>query len=220
MISVGVDIDRLGLMAVAGQPKTTSEYIQATSRVGRSRSGPGLVLTLFNWARPRDLSHYETFEHYHETFYKHVEALSVTPFSARALDRGLSGVLVALMRLRDQRLNANAKAGALQDTDPEMPGVIDRIVARAELALGDPTVGTLVRQMLMERRDYWLSRVHNQTDHRLGYKDGSSGVVGLLKQPGPTDWEKFTCLNSLRDVEGTVDLILDQNPSGLRKEIV
>ena len=216
MISVGVDIDRLGLMAVAGQPKTTSEYIQATSRVGRSRSGPGLVITLFNWARPRDLSHFETFEHYHETFYKHVEALSVTPFSARALDRGLSGVLVALMRLRDQRLNANAKAGELQDTDAEMQIVIDRIIARAEQALGDQSVGTLVRQMLMERRDYWLSRVHNQTDHRLGYKDDTGGVVGLLEQPGPGDWEKFTCLNSLRDVEGTVNLILDQNAAGLR----
>ena len=219
MISVGVDIDRLGLMLVAGQPKTTSEYIQATSRVGRSRSGPGLVLTLFNWARPRDLSHYETFEHYHETFYKHVEALSVTPFSANALSRGLSGVLVALMRLRDQRLNGNAKAGELQDTDPAMPLVMEHIIARAEQALGDPSVGTLVREMLNERRDYWLSRVHNQIDHRLGYQDDTNGVVGLLKQPGPTDWEKFTCLNSLRDVEGTVDLILDQNPTGLRTNL-
>jgi hypothetical protein len=216
MISVGVDVERLGLMAVAGQPKNTSEYIQATSRVGRSSSGPGLVLTLFNWARPRDLSHYETFEHYHETFYKHVEALSVTPFSARALDRGLAGVLVALMRLRDERLNANPKAGDLQDTDPEMPGVIDRIVTRAQQALGDSSVGVLVRDMLMQRRDHWLARVHNQTDHRLGYRDDAQGVVGLLKQPGPQDWQLFTCLNSLRDVEGTVDLVLDQNPTGLR----
>jgi hypothetical protein len=108
MISVGVDIERLGLMLVAGQPKNTSEYIQATSRVGRSSDGPGLVATVFNWARPRDLSHYERFEHYHETFYKHVEALSVTPFSARALDRGLSGVMVALIRLWDDHLNAKA----------------------------------------------------------------------------------------------------------------
>lgn len=216
MISVGVDIDRLGLMAVAGQPKTTSEYIQATSRVGRSRFGPGLVLTLFNWARPRDLSHYERFEHYHETFYKHVEALSVTPFSPRALDRGMSGVLVALLRLRDQRLNANPKAGELQDNDPAMPVVVSRIISRAAEALGDPSVGTLVNQMLMERRDYWLSRVHNQTDHRLGYRDDAGGIVGLLKPPGPGDWERFTCLNSLRDVEGTVNLILDENPTGLR----
>jgi hypothetical protein len=98
MISVGVDVKRLGLMVVAGQPKATAEYIQATSRVGRSK--PGLVITVFNWARPRDLSHYETFEHYHATFYKHVESLSVTPFSPGALSRGLAGLLVSLVRLR------------------------------------------------------------------------------------------------------------------------
>ncbi len=63
-------------MVVAGQPKSTAEYIQATSRVGRT--DPGLVFTVFNWARPRDLSHYETFGHFHATFYRHVEALSVT----------------------------------------------------------------------------------------------------------------------------------------------
>ncbi len=216
MISVGVDIDRLGLMVMAGQPKTTSEYIQATSRVGRSRLGPGLVITVFNWARPRDLSHYETFEHYHETFYKHVEALSVTPFSPRALDRGLAGVLVALMRLREERMNGNEQAGSLQDTDPAMRDMIERLVARAENALHDPTVGALVRQMVMERRDHWLARVRSQRDFRLGYRDDSNGVVGLLKQAGVTGWELFTCLNSLRDVEGTADLILDPNPSGLR----
>ncbi|MBK6670719.1 MAG: hypothetical protein IPG46_14005 [Actinobacteria bacterium] len=89
MISVGVDVPRLGLMICSGQPKTTAEYIQATSRVGRDTAGPGLVITLYNWARPRDLSHYETFDHYHQTYYRQVEALSVTPFARRALDRGL-----------------------------------------------------------------------------------------------------------------------------------
>ena len=216
MISVGVDIERLGLMVVAGQPKTTSEYIQASSRVGRSRNGPGLVLTVYNWARPRDLSHYETFEHYHDTFYKHVEALSVTPFSEPALKRGLAGILVSMMRLHDSHLNANEDAGKLSDTDPDMPWIMKRIIDRAEKATGDPSVGHLVRTMLEERRDKWLSLVHNQHDYALGYKDAPGGIIGLLKEAGAGDWEEFTCLNSLRDVEGTVNLVLDPNTAGLR----
>ena len=99
MISVGLDITRLGLMVVLGQPKTCAEYIQATSRVGRDPDRPGLVVTLLNIHRPRDRSHYERFEVFHQSFYRTVEATSVTPFSPRALDRGLAGTLVALSRL-------------------------------------------------------------------------------------------------------------------------
>ncbi len=216
MISVGVDIERLGLMLVAGQPKNTSEYIQATSRVGRSNDGPGLVTTVFNWARPRDLSHYERFEHYHETFYKHVEALSVTPFSARALDRGLSGVMVGLMRLWDEHLNANMKAGEVADADPKWAAVFDLLAKRGENATHDPAVAARIKNMLDRRRDEWLARVHNQKDHKLGYKPEGGATVGLLEQAGDSDWEMFTCLNSLRDVEGTVDLVLDQKSTGLR----
>jgi hypothetical protein len=145
-----------------------------------------------------------------------VEALSVTPFAPRALDRGLSGVLVSLMRLWDDRLNANQRAGELQDTDPLMPEIFRRIIHRAEMATGNVLTGTTVQQMLDERRDFWLNRVHNATDHRLGYDKEGQGVVELLKMPEPTQWRLFTCLNSLRDVEGTVKLIYNPNPAGLR----
>ena len=96
MISVGVDVDRLGLMVVMGQPQTSSEYIQATSRVGRRM--PGLVVTVYNSGRSRDLSHYENFAAYHRTLYRHVEATGATPFAPRARDRALHAVLVALAR--------------------------------------------------------------------------------------------------------------------------
>ena len=113
MISVGLDITRLGLMVVLGQPKAAAEYIQATSRVGRDREKPGLVVTLLNVHRPRDRSHYERFEAFHASFYRAVEATSVTPFAPRALDRGAAG-----RRRRARRVTASgADAAERRDRD-------------------------------------------------------------------------------------------------------
>ena len=96
MISVGVDIDRLNIMTIINQPKTTGEYIQASSRVGRKQAG--IVFVSYSAIRNRDRSHYEQFQQYHQSLYKHVEPSSVTPFSVGSVDKAFNGMLIALLR--------------------------------------------------------------------------------------------------------------------------
>lgn len=91
MIEVGLDVPRLGLMTVMGQPKSASQYIQVTGRVGRSVHGPALVFVVLNHDNVRDLSHYETFSKFHERLYASVEPASVTPYTMQALGRTARG---------------------------------------------------------------------------------------------------------------------------------
>src|SRR4051794_40970989 len=154
MISVGVDVPRLGLMVCSGQPKATAEYIQATSRVGRDDAGPGLVVTLYNWARPRDLSHYETFEHYHQTYYRQVEALSVTPFARRALDRGLTALLVSEARHTRAEWTRKTAAQFFPVNQHEFAPIAASLHLRAEL-IANQTAAKGVAQLVAPRRDKW-----------------------------------------------------------------
>lgn len=210
MLSVGVDVNRLGLMAVNGQPKGTAEYIQATSRVGRSF--PGLVCTVLTWARPRDLSHYETFEHYHATFYKHVEAQSVTPFSPRAMDRGLTGALLSLMRLENDGFSPNVGAGELEKSDkPEILDAIDVLVRRAWNVSETTAIKSLAERELKERADEWAKEV-SVPGRTLAYeKRGAQAatIVGLVKSPGIHAWDNWTVPMSMREVEPGVRLIMN-----------
>ncbi|MCC6808071.1 MAG: helicase [Deltaproteobacteria bacterium] len=207
MISVGVDVPRLGLMLVCGQPKTTSEYIQATSRVGRGV--PGIVCTVYNWTRPRDLSHFERFEHYHQSLYRHVEPLSLTPFASRALDRGLTGILVALTRLCDETLNPNSGAEHFDPRSPVVAEAIDAIVRRAETVTGSRAVADETRALLQRRIDMWAAERRRNVGARLGYREDSDGPTrALLRSASERPWTEFACLNSLRDVEPSVPLVL------------
>jgi len=217
MISVGVDVPRLGLMVAVGQPKATAEYIQATSRVGRDARGPGLVVTIYNWARPRDLSHYEAFEHYHATFYRHVEALSVTPFAARALDRGLTGLLVALARGERLAWNPNRAAQAVQTTDAFFDSIIDELARRAEDVSGDASRRDLVRDMIRTRLDY-LRVLQGRTGAPMAYRQVSGAdAIPLLAEPTAAEWTIWTCPTSMREVEPAVNFVMDVNDTSVEQ---
>jgi hypothetical protein len=161
MLQVGVDVTRLGLMLIVGQPKNTAEYIQASSRVGRDADRPGLVVALGNWARPRDLAHFEQFRHYHETFYAQVEALSVTPFSVTSVERGLDGVLVSTARVlqghRTDGLSPEAGAGRITGERDAVLVVIDTMIDRIRRA-ADEDAAERARLRLLNRLDQWTSR--------------------------------------------------------------
>lgn len=208
MLQVGVDVSRFGLMVVTGQPKNTAEYIQASSRVGRDAARPGLVIALYNWTRPRDLAHYEDFEYYHATFYRQVEALSVTPYTRRALDRGTTATFVAAVRNVEERFSRNTDAYDVPLDGPEVGAVIDRMTARAE-AIG----GIRGRDYLLERikviRDLWEARKTGAV--RLGYDDGTykqQQLAGLLTMAGNERWTDLTVGMSMRETENEVNLIV------------
>lgn len=132
MIAVGMDVDRLGLMVVDGQPKQNSEYIQATSRIGRAH--PGLVVTLYNAYRPRDLSHYENFTGYHAQLYRFVEGTTATPFSARARDRVLHALVISAIRLLYPEMANNEDARAISSLAQEqIDAVKDMILDRIKI---------------------------------------------------------------------------------------
>jgi hypothetical protein len=223
MISVGLDIPRLGLMGVLGQPKTAAEYIQATSRVGRVDEAPGLVVTLLNIHKPRDRSHYERFRHFHETFYRSVEVGSVTPFSARALDRGVAGAVVALARNLEPSLTPPKGAGEIA----AVRGTIEKRLL--ELFLDRVDGQALEQEEREERRRSVQDRIVDLLDSWRKVVDdyGAYGVdiqyqkyeldtlPPLLREMLDTEFEsehhrKFRVNRSLRDVEPEVNLFLKE----------
>ncbi len=144
MISVGLDVDRLALMIINGQPLTTAEYIQASSRVGRSRV-PGLVVANYYRDQSRSLSHYENFRPYHESFYRFVEPTSVTPFTHQARSRALHAALVIAIRHSCTHLLKNHQAGDFVQDDTSVRKVVATLKQRCKKAImaANPAKGSL-----------------------------------------------------------------------------
>ena len=232
MISVGVDIDRLGLMVVAGQPKTTSEYIQASSRVGRQH--PGLVVTCFNVRRPRDRSHYERFVAYHQSFYRYVEATSLTPFSGPALERGLSGTLVAMTRLGDVRMTAPSSAMDIEAHRKIAEACVEVLALRGGHLAQDNEDFIKTTTALRERGtkviEAWTKLVkeaRQEAATKRSYskfdRDKTAGKPLLLlatdddAQDPNSDEARFVAATSMRDVEPSVHLWVERRSLGGRR---
>jgi hypothetical protein len=226
MISVGVDIDRLGLMVVAGQPKTTAEYIQASSRVGRQH--PGLVVTCFNVRKPRDRSHYERFAAYHASFYRFVEAQSLTPFSGPALERGLAGTLVAMTRLSDVRATPPDAVMDVATTRPIGERATNALAARAAQQPGvDGASLTRRGRNLLDSWDRLVKQIAGPGGESAGGRihyspyDKEKASVSMLhtalddERPDMgTDYPKFRAPTSMRDVESSVHLWIERGRLG------
>lgn len=204
MISVGMDIERLGLMVVTGQPKMTSEYIQATSRVGRKF--PGLIITIYNWYRPRDRSHFERFTDYHSKLYSQVEPVSVTPFSNRARDKGLHGVFISLVRHLVPGMADEDAAIHFNSQDPKIEVIVNAIIDRVREINPDEVDET--RNELRSIIDRWAA-LENQEEllygepyRPYGNKPKPPHLMEAAEKAPLDNPLLFPTLNSLRDVEG------------------
>lgn len=197
MISVGVDVPRLGLMTVYGQPFSTSEYIQASSRVGRQASHPGLVITHFSKSKPRDTSHYETFRSFHQAIYRFIEPTSVTPLALPARSRCLPAALVGTIR-QSCGLFSNDSARDFDKNNPKIQLAIQTLESRLAATLDSESADALgqLRNLVSE----WTNRI--ATSRKSMYFDslgqGHYSLICSISTPKVGSWP---CPTSYRNVD-------------------
>ena len=197
MISVGVDVDRLNSMVILGQPKMSSEYIQASSRVGRGREVGGVVVVAFSPTKPRDRSHYENFVRFHESMYRWVEPTSVTPHSPAALDRALHASLITAVRL--VALHKNDAAGKFDLQQAEHAELCQTLRSRLHKAIDDADRAGFDRQF-DEAVAWWRSAA--LSGKSLRYKSERQ-FAGLMSFYGSSHSPPARAtLNSMRNVDG------------------
>jgi hypothetical protein len=189
------------------QPKSNAEYIQATSRVGRQN--PGIVLTLYNASRSRDKSHYEQFGFYHKSFYQYVESTSVTPFSARTIEKAVHCVFIIMLRLTEPLLSANDFAVNFRVTDPCVGKVKQFILERIAKIHPDALSGA--EEYIDNIAQLWEKLAEENPDTLVYFKRNQEGVCNLLISGEQRPSLGFPAtLNSLRNVEPSSNVFIQE----------
>lgn len=122
VVSHGVDLDDWNVMVFQGMPYSTSEYIQALSRVGRRKLG--IVFVWFYPTRVRDDSFYRNFVRYHETLHHQVQPTPVNRTAKLATMQTINslfcgGILSYLSEIKGQPLIHKEDVDALTPQDQE-----------------------------------------------------------------------------------------------------
>lgn len=218
MISVGIDVDRLNVMVMMGQPKLTSEYIQASSRVGRKY--PGVVFTVYDSARSRDRSHYEQFKNYHESFYKYVEPTGVTPYSEPARNRALHAVVISFLRhglelQSDEAISTFDKIELQEKLESISDYIIERIKKindRLEFEVDSDLCETRDEiDVIYEKIDMLAKQTHNvglEYGNIMGFMPKNEDHLRLMRPFGVDndDSMTFDTLTSMRNVDTPVNV--------------
>ncbi len=200
MIQVGLDIPRLSLMTIVGQPKTTSEYIQASSRIGRRESSPGIVVTNYNPSRSRDRSHYERFRSYHQTLYQHVEPTSVTPFAVPVRERALHALIVILCRFWG---GASLRDSPTEPPDNALIQRVERTIQERVMSI-DPDEWAETKKHIDEIMDKWSNAPRSKYGDFRPPTEELPMMYPAGDQPHPEWYERpYPTQSSMRNVDAS-----------------
>lgn len=218
MFQVGIDIPRLGLMAIVGQPKSNSEYIQSSGRVGRRK--PGLVLSLLRSNYPRDQSHFENFRVFHQEIYRSVDRTSTTPFSQRALDRGATTALAVLLRMGISELSGRhdlnnlLQSQAIRNRAEALRDNFTDLISSRELHQSVQTPEPLILESVQTFQAVWsklmaLLRTNDQNGHTTSWllynkSELQAGKRAWLSSSKLASGNEVELMNSLRDVASEI----------------
>ena len=201
IIQVGVAIDRLSLMTIVGQPKTTSQYIQVSGRIGRKvDENPGLVIVLYNKGNSTDKSHYEHFNEYHQQLYANVEETSITPFSYFSIERGLPAVLIGFLRqiFDYKKLGIAPNAEFINDNLNKIEDFVEkRIVKKMKL------VDTTEKETLQTVYEKVLDNLTGIDYESWESKFNQSGYMVQLNEDTVVQEDQSTMITSVRNVAAT-----------------